>query len=194
MISAAVLAMAGQLLPLHAQQTETPLPVLSAEQHPFLEWGGEYPRWSRLTPQQRLEAICRLQPHETSWENTFAEFDALDVELAYADQLLSNLTYLMDSPEVRAAMEEVTPEMAEFSSSITSNERLWSVIRQASTQPWVRQLSPARQRFVQEVVDSFKDSGADLPADKKARKLEISKEMAALRLQFDKNCKDSTSA
>ena len=57
-----------------------------------------------------------------------------------------------DSPEVRAAMEEVTPEMAEFSSSITSNDRLWSVIRQAATQPWVRQLSPARQRFVQEVV------------------------------------------
>ena len=208
MISAAVLAMAGQILPLHAQQTETPLPVLSAEQHPFLEWGGAYPRWSRLTPQQgvadirlaiqrakqRLESICRLQPHETTWENTFAEFDALDVELSYADQLLSNLMYLMDSPEVRAAMDEVTPEMAEFSSSITSNDRLWSVIRQAATQPWVRQLSPARQRFVQEVVDSFKDSGADLPADKKARKMEISKEMAALRIQFDKNCKDSTNA
>lgn len=207
-ISVVVLAMFGQVAPLQAQQTAPALPVLSAEQHPFLEWGGEYPRWSRLTPpqgvtdirlaiqraKQQVEAICRVQPHEATWENTFGVFDALDVELTYADQLLSNFVYVMDSPEVRAAMEEITPEMAEFSASITSNDRLWAVIRQAGQQPWVRSLSPARQRFVQEVIDSFKDSGADLPADKKARKLEIEKELAALRLQFDKNCKDSVDA
>lgn len=208
LITAAVLAMAGQVAPLQAQQTETPLPAQVAEQQPFLEWGGEYPRWSLMTPergvadirraiqlaQQRIDAICRVKPGEATWENTFAAFDSLDVELGYADQLLSNLAYVMDSPEVRAAMEEVTPLIAEFSSSITSNDRLWAVMRHASTCPWVRRLSPARQRFVQEVVDMFKDSGADLPADKKARKLAIEKEIAALRLQFDKNCKDSVDA
>ena len=207
-ISAVVLAMLGQVAPLQAQQAAPALPTVPAEQHPFLEWGGDYPRWSRLTPQQGVtdirlaiqrarqlvEAICRVQPHEATWENTFGVFDVLDVELSYTDQLLSNLIYVMDSPEVRAAMEEITPEMTEFSSSITSNERLWAVMRNASRQPWVRHLSPARQRFVQEVIDSFKDSGADLPADKKARKLEIEKELAALRLKFDKNCKDSADA
>ncbi len=208
-IAVTALAMAGQLAPLQARQTEAPqaaAPV--AGLHPYLEWAGEYPDWSRLTPQQgvadireaikraqqRIDAICAIQPGQTTWENTFEVFDAIDVELGYADQLLSNLDYLMDSPEVRAAMEEVSPLIAEFGASITSNTKLWSVMRHASTQPWVLSLSPARQRFVQEVVDMFKDSGADLPADKKARKLEIEKEIASLRLKFEKNCKDSVEA
>ena len=189
-------------------QAEVPQAGVSAAQHPYLEWGGEYPRWSALTPQQsvadvrkaielakqRMEAICQVQPGQATWENTFAAYDALDVELGYADQLMSNLAYLMDSPEWRAAMDEVSPLIAEYSASVSSHEKLWAVLRAASTQSWVRQLSPARQRFVQQVMDSFKDSGADLPAEKKARKLEIEKELSALKLQFDKNCKDSFNA
>ena len=194
--------------PLPAQQTEAPLPVLAAEQHPFLEWGGGYPRWSRLTPQQgvadirlaierarqRIEAICQVQPAEASWENTFGAYEQMEHELATAEGLLYHLFSLMDTPEVRVAQAEVAPLTAEFSSSVAANERLWAVIRHAASCPWVRSLSAARQRFVQQVVDSFKDSGADLPADKKARKMQIEKELAELCLQFDKNCKDSVDA
>ncbi len=195
----------GALAPL---QAAAPGPELTAAQHPYLVWNGTFPRWADLTPeravadirkgielaQQRIEAICQVKPTEATWENTYAVYDRLDVELGYADQLLSNLAYLTDSPAWRAAMDEVSPLIAEYNASITSNERLWAVLREASSQPWVRQLSPARQLFMQEVIDAFKDSGADLPADKKARKLEIEKELAALRLQFDKNCKDSANA
>ena len=204
-LATAVWMLAGAL---PAVQAETPQVELSAAQHPYLAWGGVYPSWSALTPQQgvvdirkaielaqqRIEAICQVKPGQATWENTFGAYDMLDVELGYADQLLSNLAFVMDAPEWRMAMDEVSPLIAEYSASITSNERLWAVLREAGTQPWVRQLSPARQRYVQQVMDSFKDSGADLPADKKARKLEIEKEMAALRLQFDKNCKDSVNA
>ncbi len=204
-LATAVCMLAGNLTPLQAETTQA---GLSAAQHPYLAWEGLYPSWSALTPQrgvadirkgielaqQRIEAICQVQPGQATWENTFAVYDALDLELGYADQLMSNMAYLMDSPEWRAAMDEASPLLAEYNASITSNERLWAVLRGASTQPWVRQLSPARQRFVQQVVDSFKDSGADLPADKKARKLEIEKELAALYLKFDKNCKDSANA
>ena len=191
-----------------AQQTDSALPTLSAEQHPFLEWGGDFPRWSRLTPQQgvadvrlaierarqRVDAICKVKPGESCWENTFGAYESLRRELFTADQLLTNLFMLMDSPEVRAAQAEVTPMAAEFGASVAANDTLWSVIRNASTAPWVRGLSPSRQRYVQQVVDAFKDSGADLPADKKARKMEIEKELAGLYLQFDKNCKDSADA
>ena len=63
--------------PLMAQQQPGhALPTLAAEEHPFLEWGGEYPRWSRLTPakgvadirlaidraRQKLETICQVPP------------------------------------------------------------------------------------------------------------------------------------
>ncbi len=196
--------------PLAAQQScESPaLPALAAEEHPFLEWGGEYPRWSRLTPargvadvrlaieraKQKLENICRVQSQEATWENTFGAYEQLCREIFTVDVLLSNLFNLMDSPEVRAAQMEVAPLVAEFDSSISANDRLWSVIRAASGAPWVGSLSPARQRYVQQVLDAFKDSGADLPADKKARKMEIEKELAGLYIQYDKNCKDALDA
>lgn len=194
--------------PLAAQQPESALPALAAEEHPFLEWGGEYPRWSRLTPargvadvrlaidraRQKLETICSVQPQEATWENTFGAYEQLCSEIFTADVLLSNLFTTMDSPEVRAAQMEVAPLVAEFDSSIAANDRLWSVIRAASAAPWVGSLSPARQRYVQQVLDAFKDSGADLPADKKARKMEIEKELAGLYIQFDKNCKDALDA
>lgn len=196
--------------PLYAQQQAgtAALPVLSADEHPFLEWGGDYPRWSRLTPQQgvadvrlaierarqKMEAICQVAPQDATWENTFGAYEALRREIFTTDQLLSNLFMVMDSPEVREAQAEVTPLVAEFGASVAANDKLWSVIRRASTAPWVSTLSAARQRYVQQVVDSFKDSGADLPADKKARKMAIEKELAALYLQFDKNCKDSANS
>ena len=205
LIAAVVLAGAAWVAPLQSQAQEPACPALQPEQHPFLEWGGEYPRWSRLTPaqavvdirlaiqraEQRVAAICGVQPHEATWENTFGAYEQIAIELTEAERLLYNQASLMDSPEVRAAMEEITPLVARFDSSISANERLWAVMRQAAAAPWVRSLSAARQRLVQQVVDAFKDSGADLPADKKARKMEIERELAELYLRFDKNCKDS---
>ena len=38
-------------------QAGVPQAGVSAAQHPFLEWGGEYPRWSGLTPQQAVADI-----------------------------------------------------------------------------------------------------------------------------------------
>ena len=47
---------------------------------------------------------------------------------------------------------------------------------------------------MQQTVDSFRDSGADLSPEKKARKAEIQAEMSELTLTFAKNVLDSTNA
>ena len=64
--------MVGQVQPLQAQQTEVPAPALAAEQHPFLEWGGDYPRWSLMTPERGVAdirlAIQRAQERIAKWE------------------------------------------------------------------------------------------------------------------------------
>ena len=162
LLTGAALVCMVQIAPVKAQQVSAVLPALVAEQHPFLEWGGMYPRWSRLTSQQgvkdirlaidrarqRIEAICQVKPEDATWENTFGSFEQLEREIGMAEALLYNIFSLMDNPEVRAAQAEITPVSAEFSSSISANERLWAVIRHASTCPWVRTLSAARQRYV----------------------------------------------
>ncbi len=175
--------------------------------HPYLAQ-SLYPQWSRLTPQQALtdirfalqesqkgmEAICQVQPGAESWENTFAAFEQLDAALYDGYGLFGLLCNVMDSPERRAVQETLLPEIAAFASSITANERLWAVIRRAASAPWVQELSAEKQRYVQQVVDSFRDSGADLSPEGKARQAAIMQELSALAHQYSKNILDATAA
>lgn len=200
------------MLPMHAQEaapvaTEAAVAQSEQVQHPFYQF-DLYPRWSQMTAERgmadvrraielaraNVEALCAVKPEEMTYENTFALYEKLTDELGTAETLLYHLSNVMDSPEVREAQETLVPETSAFYSSLSANEKLWETIKTAAAQPWVRSLSAQKQRYVQQVVDSFKDSGADLPADKKARKAEIEKELSELTLKFGKNVLDSTNA
>lgn len=198
----------GTVTPLNAQQAEaTPAAAAPTPSHPFFDW-ETYPRWSLMTAdqalkdirhsmeltRQRIAEICKVTPNESTYENTFGAFEAMTQELSDAQTLLYHLSATMDSEAIRNAQQEIAPESSAFSSSIYANEDLWNVIREASEQSWVRELSPAKQRFVQQVVDAFKDSGAALSPEQKARKAEIVTELAELTLKFNKNVLDSTNA
>ncbi len=198
------------LTPLQAaQNADAVRPEVPAAEapHPFLD-KGLYPQWSKMSgeqalidvrlgirlAQQRMEAICNVKPGEESYENVFIAFERMSEDMEQGISWLYHLASVMDNPSLRAAQEELMPEMSAFSASVTGNERLWATIKRAAAAPWVKELSPARQRFVQQVVDSFRDSGADLPPEKKARRAAILQELSQLTLRFSKNVLDSTAA
>ncbi len=175
--------------------------------HPYLA-PVLYPQWSRLTPQQglediryalevarrKVEAICSVEPGAETYENTFAAYERVDEEMYGGYSLLSLLCSMMDSPERRAVQEALIPEVSAFASSVIANERLWAVIKRAAAAPWVQELSPEKQRYVQQVVDSFRDSGADLSAEGKARQAAIMQELSSLSNTYSKNILDATAA
>lgn len=181
--------------------------VLNATQHPFYQ-DKPYPAWSQMTAEQgladvraaialareRIAAISRIQPHEATFENTFLALNLASDELSQTQGYLYHLSAVMDNEELRTVQEQLIPELSEFDAEVTANSQLWAVIKSAAAQPWVKELSPAKQRFVQQTVDSFVDGGADLPAEKKARKAEIEEELTKLTHQFAKNVLDSTNA
>ncbi len=196
-----------------AEPAAAPVAVPSASQgtvassHPYLD-AAFYPAWSRLTPQQGLvdirhalaeakknmELICSVQPGEESYDNTFAVFENMGEELDSAYGLFRLLSAVMDSPERRSAQDALIPELSAFASSVTANERLWAVIKRAAAAPWVQELAPEQQRYVQQVVDSFRDSGADLSPEGKARQAAIMQELSQLSNKYAKNILDSTAA
>jgi len=207
----AICALAGGA-PLQAQETAAAVCATQAAtanklEHPFFQ-DIPYPAWSQMTAEQGLEdtraaldisrskiaAICALKPEETTFENTFLAYSKVMSELDQAQGYMGHLSSVMDNPELRKVQESLIPELSEFSASIIANERLWAVIKAAAAQPWAKELSPAKRRFVQQVVDSFRDSGADLSPEGKARKAEIGQELAQLTHQFGKNVLDSTNA
>ncbi len=179
----------------------------AAQELPFLST-GLYPQWSRLTPKQALndirfalacamdcvDAVCAVAPGEETYENTFATYERVDDVLYGAYGLFRTLCSVMDSPEGRAVQEELLPQIAEFSSSVIANERLWEVIKRAGSAPWVQELSAEKQRYVQQVVDAFRESGADLPPEGKARQAAIMQELSQLTDRYSKNILDATAA
>lgn len=173
-------------------------PTAETAQHPARAW-QEYPRWSRLTPQQLeadlrsamaharniMDAICSVKPEDASFENVFRAYESIGLTLRTPEQMMLNLGATMDSPALRALQEKMTPELAAFRASITADDRLWAVVKHAAAQPWVAGLSPAKQRYVQQVCDEFRESGADLPAEKKARKAQVEARIGKLVMQYN---------
>ncbi len=182
-------------------------PAAADVAHPYLD-KGLYPRWSRLTPQQGLadirlalagarenmETICRVEPGAETYANTFGALERMDEELYNAYSYFSLLCSLMDSPERREVQEALIPDIASFASSVTANEGLWAVIKRAAAAPWVQELSAEHRRYVQQVVDMFRDSGADLSAEGKTRKAAIEQELSQLSNRYSKNILDATAS
>ncbi len=199
------------LTPLQAEQVAASVPAVAlvpaTPAHPFLD-KGIYPAWSKMNGEQaeidircgieearrRMEAICEVKPGEETFENVFLAYERMAEDMEQGTAWLYHLASVMDSPDLRAAQEELMVEISDFSASVTANERLWATLKRAAAAPWVKELSPARQRFVQQVVDSFRDSGADLSPEKKARRAEILQELSQLTLRFSKNVLDSNAA
>lgn len=179
----------------------------TASLHPFFQTGF-YPSWSQMTAakgkedvlagieisRKRIADICRLKPEEMTYENVFGAIENMQDELEQTQNYMYHLSSVMDNAGLRTVQEELIPTLSAFSAEISGNDQLWQAVKTAAAQEWVKSLSPAKQRYVKQVVDSFRESGADLPASDKERKTAIELELSQLLLKFGKNVLDSTKA
>lgn len=179
----------------------------TASAHPFFETPF-YPSWSQMSAakgkedvlagieisRKRIADICRLKPEEMTYENIFGAIENMQDELEQTQNYMHHLSSVMDNSELRAVQEELIPALSAFSAEISGNDQLWQAVKTAAAQEWVKSLSPAKQRYIRQVVDSFRESGADLPPADKERKTAIELELSRLLLKFGKNVLDSTKA
>ncbi len=206
-----LIAIIGSLPAFAAPSTPTPAaPSAStpaAECHPYLE-NTMYPQWSRLTPEQGLidirhamaeclknmEAICRVQPGQETYDNTFGALERMDEAMSTAYSYYRLLCNVMDNPARRAGQESILPELSAHESAVIANEDLWAVLKRAGAAPWVKDLCPERRRYVEQMLDTFRLSGADLSPEAKARKAAIEQELSTLTNTYAKNILDATAA
>jgi len=73
------------------------------------------------------------------------------------------------NPAQREALGKMLPDVTEFYSSLALNDRLWTVIKAMGESAEIQSLSAVQKRFVEETLADFRNSGADLPAEKKER-------------------------
>jgi oligopeptidase A len=176
-------------------------------EHPFLA-SDFLVRWSQLRPEhvvpdielalQRAQAavycIAALPPGAATFENSFLALEEASETLGRAWALVSHLTTVSDSPALREAFNAMLPRVSEFQARIPLNAGLWAVLKAAAARPETATLTGARARFVEETVAEFRQHGADLPAEKKARLEAVETELASLTQKYSENTLDATNA
>ena len=175
--------------------------------NPFLDPSFDI-RWSQLTPehivpgielalsraQRTIDEIAARDLATLSYENTFLALENSTEELNAAWSKVTHLQSVADSPAVREAHNVMLPKVSAFFASIPLNAALWDRLKLFATGPAAGGLRGIHRRFLQETLTDFRQAGADLPAEKRARLEALQSELSQITQKYSENVLDATNA
>ncbi len=165
-----------------------------------IDWAAHTP--DRIVPgieaalaeaQSRIEAIAGAASPAT-FENTFLALEKATERLNLAWGKVTHLQSVADSPALREAHNAVLPKVSAFFASIPLNAALWARLKAGAESPSGRSAAGVWARLREETLASFREAGADLPADKRARLEALESELAQLTQKYSENTLDATNA
>lgn len=165
-------------------------------------------RWSKLTPelvgpaietvlaeaQMAIDAIASRDLANLTYENTFLALEQATETLTVAWGKVSHLQSVADSPALRDAFNAMLPKVAAFQASVPLNPELWRRLGAFAESLAAAAVVGVHRRFLDETVKDFRQAGADLPADKRARLEALQGELAQLTQKYSENVLDATNA
>lgn len=172
--------------------------------NPLLDFSG-LPRFAEFKPDyvtpaiDQLLADCRAAVARAEAADTPAEWDAFVAPLDDANEKLgrawgqvSHLHSVMDSPELREVYNANLPKITVYYAELGQNEALFAKFKALKASPGYAALSAPRKKIVDNELRDFRLGGAELPADKKARFMQVQEELAQLSAKFEENLLDAT--
>ena len=172
--------------------------------NPLLDFSG-LPRFADFRPEHVTPAVdallaeCRAAVARAEAADTPAEWDAFVAPMEDANEKLgrawgqvSHLHSVMDSPELREAYNANLPKITVYYAELGQNEALFAKYKALAASAAYAALSPARKKIVENELRDFRLGGAELPADKKARFMQVQEELAQLSAKFEENLLDAT--
>lgn len=173
-------------------------PGISHEnEHPFFRT-DIYPAWSRMSPQQaladtraaisqaqqRLQALAAVTPETSTFENTFLAWYEAGENLKQVMNYVFHLHTALGDAEMQKMMSDIMAESTAYKAEGLQSPTIANVLRTAAQAPWVNSLSPAKKRFVEQTLNSMRDSGLYLSPDKQVRKATIEQKLSRLGFRF----------
>lgn len=140
-----------------------------------------------------LEAIVTLQGERT-YENTVLELEEVSERMGRVTRPISHLIGVHDTPELRAAWQEMVPEISAFNARIALNPGLWSAVKAYAETDAARALTGVRARHLKKMVRAFVRAGADLPDEAKSRIEALRVELSSVAQKYANNVLDATNA
>ena len=165
--------------------------------HPFLS-PEFHIRWCSLTPEtivpsitqalteanDAIEKIASQAVADATYESSFAALEDATEPLSHGWGRLQHLDSVSDNPAQREALNKMLPAVTDFYSSLSLNPRLFNVLNTVAESEAAKALPPINLRHIEETIEDFKNSGAALPDDKKARIAAIDSELSKITKQF----------
>ena len=175
--------------------------------NPFLD--RSFPiRWSPLAPAhvgpaiehaladatRALGRIEALDPAQAEYANTVRALEEATDLLNETWGKVTHLAAVADSPELRTAHNAMLPLVSAFFARIPLQPGLWLRLQAAAAHPSAAALRGEHRRLLGETLADFRQQGADLPADRKARLEAVQRELAELTQKYAENVLDATNA
>lgn len=130
-----------------------------------------------------------------TWDNFVVSLEALEDRLARAWSPVSHMNSVVNSDALREAYNACLPKLSRYATELGQNETLFTAflsLQEAAEKNG--QLSVAQRKAIENAIRDFRLSGVDLPADKKARYMEIQQRLSSLMAKFSENVLDATQA
>ena len=155
--------------------------------------------WSTITPESAKrdipfliddakEQITQLKQQEPSYQNTVLALDGITSRVFRAWNLVQHLNSVCNTPELRASIQELQPQISNFSSSLFIDEELWIVFKAATKD--CSDLNAEQLRHVEETEMSFRLNGALLSEQDKETLVELNRQLAETTQKFSNNVLD----
>lgn len=122
------------------------------------------------------------------WQAIAKVLDVSTERLSSAWGAVSHLKSVADTPELRAAYNEVLPKVTEFWTKLGADERLYAKYKAVNP----ASLDAAQQQALKNALRNFVLGGAELQGEAKTRYAAIQERMAELSQKFSENALDAT--
>ncbi len=172
--------------------------------NPLLDFSG-LPRFGEFKPEfvtpaidqllaDARAAVARAEAADTpaEWDAFVAPLDDANEKLGRAWGQVSHLHSVMDSPELREVYNANLQKITIYYAELGQNEALFAKFKALKARPDFAALSAPRRKIVDNELRDFRLGGAELPANKKARFIQVQEELAQLSAKFEENLLDAT--
>ncbi|KAB5547460.1 hypothetical protein DKX38_010866 [Salix brachista] len=129
---------------------------------------------------------------EPSWPKLVEPLEKITDQLTIVWSMINHLKAVKDSPELRAAIEEVQPEKVKFLLRLGQSKPIYDAFKAIQDSPQWSSLSDAQRRIVESQIKEAVLSGVALDDDKREQFNKIEQELERLSQKFEENVLDAT--
>jgi oligopeptidase A len=170
--------------------------------NPLLSTDG-LPLFDQIRPEHVVPAIDQLLADSEAaleavvapgfpaeWKALSTRLDCTTERLSRAWSAVSHLNGVADTPELRAAYNDVLPKVTEFWTRLGADERLYAKYKAID----LNTLTPDQRQALKNAIRNFVLGGAELQGAAKERFAAIQERQAELGQKFSENALDATDA